>query len=171
MLTLEARLLELPAAPRDAGRVVYLVSRPAKNQRTLLSRATLTATAGMPGDTWGHGRNPNPKSQLTVMQRDVAELIAGGQPLELFGDNIILELDLSTANLPVGSRLRAGSVTLEVTPMPHNGCSKFRSRFGAEALQLVFNPALSDRNLRGVYMRVVEDGEVAVGDTVTVISR
>jgi MOSC domain-containing protein YiiM len=169
--SLEARLLAMPAAPRDAGQVVCLVSRPASGQRILLDRATLTTNSGMPGDRWGRGGRRNAASQLTVMQRDVAELLAGGRPLELFGDNVIVELDLSTANLPVGSRLRAGDVVLEVTPMPHNGCGKFRARFGAEALALTAKPELRHRNLRGVYMRVVDGGAIAVGDSVTVITR
>lgn len=169
--TLAARLLALPPAPRDEGRIVCLVSRPRSGQRMLLDRATLTTTSGMPGDKWGRGARRNPASQLTVMQRDVAELLAGGQPLELFGDNVIVDLDLSTANLPIGSRLRAGGVVLEVTPMPHNGCGKFRARFGVEALELTTNPTLRHRNLRGVYMRVVEGGDIAAGDSVTVISR
>jgi len=125
----------------------------------------------MPGDRWGRSSRPNPEAQLTVMQRDVAELIANGQPLELFGDNLVLDLDLSNANLPTGSRLRAGGVTLEVTPLPHNGCKKFRARFGLDALQLVSDTAIRHRNLRGVYMKVVEAGEIAPGDNVTVISR
>ena len=169
--TLASRLVALPAAPRSDGRVVSLISRGDGGRRTLLDRALMTPDSGMPGDAWGRGRRPNPEAQLTVMQRDVAELIANGQPLELFGDNLILELDLSSENLPVGSRLRVGGAVFEVTPMPHNGCRKFRARFGLDALQLVSDKALRHRNLRGVYMRVVESGEVAAGDAVTVISR
>lgn len=105
------------------------------------------------------------------MQIDVAELIANGQPLTLFGDNLFLELDLSAANLPAGSRLRAGTVTLEVTPEPHNGCRKFRARFGDAALRFVSKKDLRQLNLRGVYMRVVEDGEIAADDPVQVLSR
>lgn len=161
----------LPAAPQADGRVVCLVSRGDGGRRTVLARASMTPESGMPGDAWGRGRRPNPDAQLTVMQRDVAELIANGQPLELFGDNMIVELDLSNENLPTGSRLRVGSAMLEVTPMPHNGCRKFRARFGLDALQLVSDKALRHRNLRGVYMRVVESGEVTTGDVVTVISR
>ncbi len=166
-----SKLDALPAAPRTDGRVVSLMARVDGGRRTLLPRASMTPESGMPGDAWGRGRSPNLESQLTVMQRDVAELIANGQPLELFGDNLILDLDLSKENLPTGSRLRAGGVTLEVTPMPHNGCRKFRARFGLEALELVSDKQLRHRNLRGVYMRVVEGGEVAAGDAVTVISR
>ena len=104
------------------------------------------------------------------MQRDVAELIANGQLLALFGDNLILELDLSAANLPIGSRVRAGGALLEVTPMPHNGCGKFQTRFGADARTFVSKPELRHRNLRGIYMRVVEDGQMRVNDPVEIIS-
>lgn len=168
---LEARRAALPPAPANAGRVVCIVSRGDRGRRDVLPRASMTAAMGVPGDAWGRQRKPHPEAQLTVMQRDVAELMANGQPLELSGDNLIFDLDLSAANLPVGSRLRAGSATLDVTPMPHNGCRKFRARFGPGALQLVSRRELRHLNLRGVYMRVVEDGEIAAGDAVTVISR
>ena len=171
MHDLEQRLLALPPAPRDEGRVVCLISRGAPGERVVLDRATMTPESGMPGDRWGRSGRPNRDAQLTVMQRDVAELIANGQPLELFGDNMVLDLDLSNENLPTGSRLRAGGVTLEVTPMPHNGCRKFRARFGFDAHELVSDTSLRHRNLRGVYMKVVEGGEIAPGDVVTVISR
>jgi MOSC domain-containing protein YiiM len=55
--------------------------------------------------------------------------------------------------------------------MPHNGCRKFRGRFGDGALRFVSNSELRHRNLRGIYMKVVAAGEVAVGDPVEVISR
>jgi hypothetical protein len=45
----------------------------------------------------------------------------------LFGDNLFVDLDISAANLPCGSRLRVGDAIVEVTPKPHNGFSKFAS--------------------------------------------
>ena len=137
----------------------------------MLSRTFMTPESGVPGDAWGRQSRPAPEAQLAVMGIDIAELIANGQPLQLFGDNLFLELDLSTANLPSGSRLRAGTATLEVTPEPHNGCSKFRERFGNAALRLVSRENLRHLNLRGVYMRVVENGEIATGDPVQLLSR
>ena len=84
---------------------------------------------------------------------------------------LLLDLDLSLANLPIGSTLRIGAARLEVTPKPHNGCVKFRRRFGADALRFVSAPPLRALNLRGIYLRVVEEGEAAVGDPVVVVSR
>ena len=131
----------------------------------------MTPQSGIPGDAWGRQRRPAPEAQLTVMQIDIAELIANGQPLTLFGDNLCFELDLSAANLSQGCRLRVGTATLEVTPEPHNGCRKFRERFGDAALRLVSKKELRHLNLRGIYMRVVEEGDAAVGDPVQVLSR
>jgi MOSC domain-containing protein YiiM len=113
---------------------------------------------------------PDPDAQLAVMQRDVAELIANGQPLTLFGDNLFLDLDLSAENLPAGSRVRAGTALLAVTPKPHDGCRKFRARFGNDALRFVSKGELRHRNLRGIYMRVVEAGELGVGDAVELVA-
>lgn len=164
--------LAASTAPRDVGRVVLIVRRVAPaGVREPLPRVEVSPGAGVPGDAWGRGQTPDPQAQLTVMQADVATLVANGQPLELFGDNLIVDLDLSSGNLPTGSRLRAGGATLEVTPLPHNGCRKFRARFGADALRFVSRAETRHRNLRGVYMRVVEAGEVAAGDPVTVLRR
>ena len=168
---LRARLETRPPAPRDVGRVVGLVTRVDGGRREILTRARVTVTGGMPGDAWGRKPDPKPEAQLAVMQVDVAELIANGQPLALFGDNLFLDLDLSAANLPPGTRLRAGGVTLEVTPKPHNGCGKFGARFGEDARRLVIDPGLRPRNLRGIYLRTVMDGELAVGQTIEVVRR
>ncbi|HTI51678.1 MAG TPA: MOSC domain-containing protein, partial [Planctomycetaceae bacterium] len=82
-----------------------------------------------------------------------------------------LDLDLSAANVPTGSRLQVGNALLEVTAKPHNGCRKFCARFGPDALQFVSQPDLRSRNLRGIYLRVIEAGEVAPGDPVRVTLR
>ena len=164
---LEEGLDALPRGPWDRGRVELIVARTAGGRRERPDRVRLEADAGIPGDAWGRQQG----RAITAMEFDVAELIANGQPLALFGDNFYLTLDLSTDNLPAGSRVRVGGAVLEVTAMPHNGCRKFRARFGADAQRFVSNPELRHRNLRGVYMRTVEGGEIAPGDPVEVIAR
>jgi MOSC domain-containing protein YiiM len=140
-------------------------------RRETLQKVVLAPDIGVPGDAWCRAAQRNEDMQIAVMEKDVAELIANGQPLTLFGDCLILELDLSSGNLPSGSRVRVGGAVLEVTPTPHNGCRKFRARFGDGALRFVSMRELRNRNLRGIYMRIAEGGEVIVGASVDVISR
>ena len=168
---LERMLETLPEAPADRGRVGLVVMKGQGGQRETPERVLLAPIPNVPGEA-GHDQEDSEEDiQLAIMQRDVAELIANGQPLPLFGDNLFLDLDLSTDNLPPGSRVRIGGVLLEVTPVPHTGCRKFRGRFGDNALRFVSKKELHHRNLRGIYMRVLESGEVGPGDLVEVISR
>ncbi|HXK21103.1 MAG TPA: MOSC domain-containing protein [Myxococcota bacterium] len=168
---LEGALRRMLPAPRAEGRVALIVRRRADGARETPERVRLCADEGVPGDDWTRRPPRNPEAQLAVMQRAVAELIANGQPLTLFGDNLIVDLDLSAANLPAGSRLRVGAALVEVTPKPHNGCHKFRARFGDAALRFVQAPATRDRNLRGIYWKVIEPGDAQVGDRIEVLAR
>jgi hypothetical protein len=168
---LERAARSLRPAPSERGRVALIVSRGEGGLREPLARTRLAPDAGVPGDAWGRRPDRKPDAQIAVMEARIAELLANGQPLTLFGDNLFLDLDLSAANLPPGSRVRVGRAELEVTPEPHDGCRKFRTRFGADALRFVSQPELRPRNLRGIYMRVLAEGEVAPGDPVELLSR
>ena len=168
---LEEGLKALPAPPRDAGRVVLVVVRPETEQRETPERARLTLDGGVEGDRWGKREGRKLKNQITMMRADVARLFADGQPLSLFGDNLLVELDLSTAHLPPGTRLQIGTALCEVTPEPHTGCGKFAARVGADARALTAAPEYVEDHLRGIHVCVVEPGEVSPGDSVRVVSR
>lgn len=168
---LEAGLRELPAAPTDSGRLALIVRRRADGVRETPERVLLSPEEGVPGDGWRRRPPRDPEAQLAVMRRDVAELIANGQSLTVFGDNLFVDLDISAANLPAGTRLRVGEALVEVTPKPHNGCRKFQGRFGQDAFRLVQAQPTRDQNLRGIYWKVVEPGEACVGDPIQVLSR
>ncbi len=170
MAELEAGLRLLSEQPKDSGRLAFIVRRPAQDARETLESVHLTPEEGLPGDQWGRRVPRNPEAQLAVMRRDVAELIANGQSLTVFGDSIFVDLDISVANLPVGARLRVGEAVVEVTPLPHNGCRKFHARFGQDALVFVNARATRELNLRGIYWRVVEPGMVSVGAPIRVLS-
>lgn len=168
---LQQALADRPAAPLDTGVLTRIVRRVEGGRRETLERTALTAAEGVPGDAWGRAPDRDPVAQITVMEADVAALIANGQSEELFGDQLFVTIDLAADSLPIGSRVRIGSAVLEVTPQPHNGCRKFMARFGNDALKFVSMKELRHRNLRGIYMTVVEDGEAAVGDPVVVVAR
>lgn len=157
--------------PLDEGTVDLLVARGPAGERHLPREARLTRDGGMPGDRWAAQTKYGPDYQLATTRSDTARLIANGQAPELHGDNLFLHLDLSIENLPPGSRLRAGEALLVVTPVPHNGCKKWVQRFGLHPMQLNLDPAWRHLRLRGLYLRVLEEGVVRPGDRVVVVSR
>jgi len=164
-------LASLAPSPRDRGVVRAIARRRADGERELPDRVVLTPDEGVPGDGWARRPPRDPEAQLAVMSHAVAMLIANGQPITHFGDNLYVELDLDAANLPVGTRLRVGEAVVVVTPKPHNGCAKFQQRFGADALRFVQAPATRHRNLRGIYWRVEAPGEVSVGARIELLAR
>ncbi|MCD6048659.1 MAG: hypothetical protein K0Q55_62 [Verrucomicrobia bacterium] len=168
---LERGLLALPSAPKDIGHVTMLIRRHEDKTREVLQRVRLSPEEGFPGDNWGRNPDRLPDAQLAVMRHDVAELIANGQSLTLFGDILFVDLDISAENLPTGTRLRVGEALIEVTPMAHDGCSKFNARFGNDALKFVAAKATRNQNRRGIYWRVVEAGEVSLGAKIEVLAR
>jgi hypothetical protein len=168
---LVAALEALPPAPKDEGTLALMVARGPNGERTLPGEALLTREGGMPGDRWAGNGKYGPEYQLATMRVGFARVVANGQAIELHGDNLFLDLDVSSANLPTGSRLRLGEALLEVTPQAHNGCKKWVQRFGLDAMQLNLAPEYRAQHLRGIYLRVIEDGRARRGERVTVVSR
>ena len=158
-------------APRDAGTLRGILCRTEAGARETPDHVELSVDEGVPGDAWNWRSSRKPEMQLAVIRADVAELLGGGQPYSLFGDNLYVELDLSAENLPPGSRLQVGEAEVEVTPEPHDGCLKFRQRFGADALRFVSEKARRSENRRGIYWKVVRSGTARCGDPIRVLSR
>jgi hypothetical protein len=172
---LNAGLEQIRQAPADNGLLQLIARRPAIGERELLQEGQLDPVAGLVGDNWKTRgdlatpkRSPNPETQLTIMNARAADLVAGSQERwPLAGDQLFIDLDLSLANLPAGTRLSIGSATVEITPEPHTGCKKFVERFGMNAMEFVNSPEGKQLCLRGINTRVVEAGTIRVGDTVT----
>jgi hypothetical protein len=171
---LDEGLAEVRRSPADVGRVELIVRRPAVDEREILEEGTLDVGLGLVGDTWnvrGSSRTPNgdahPDMQLNVINARFSALIASDTGHRaLAGDQLHLDLDLSEANLPPGTRLELGSAVIEVTEQPHTGCAKFSARFGRDALWFVNSPTGRSLRLRGLNARVVTPGTFRVGDPV-----
>jgi hypothetical protein len=172
---LEAGLAEILRSPTGAGTVELIVRRPAEGEREVLEEATLDLVVGLVGDSWstrGSRRTPdgsaNPAAQLTVMNARVVDLVAAGdrERWALAGDQLYVDLDLTAASLPPGTRLAVGSAVIEVSDEPHTGCAKFHARFGGAAHRFVNTKGHRGLNLRGINARVVEPGIVRRGDTI-----
>ena len=168
---LEAGLNFLAPSPSERATLSAIVSRTEQGHRAFSEPIRLMFEEGVPGDGWIRKEGATVDSQITVMRTPVAELIANGQPPALFGDNLFLDLDLSIENLPPGSRVTIGGALLEVTSKVHKGCKKFSARFGVDALRFVSTPVGRAHRFRGLYLKVVEAGEVTAGDTVEVVER
>ncbi len=176
-LTLEdlhAGLAQIRQSPADQGELRAIVIRPATNQRKTLLACELSPQGGAHGDSWANGcwksltdGSPHPDVQIAIMNARAIDLIARSQERwSLAGDNLFIDLDLSDDNLPAGQRLAVGSAVIEITNEPHNGCRKFRQRYGSDAVKFVNSRIGKSLHLRGVYAKVVTAGVVQVGDIV-----
>jgi len=171
---LEAGLDRVREAPADLGTLEMIVRRPAVDAREQLDEDHLDLAEGLAGDTWrprGNRHTPDgsadPQAQLTVMNVRAAALVAVDPARrELAGDQLYVDLDISVANLPAGTRLALGDAVIEVSEKPHLGCAKFQARFGNDALRLVNSPVGRELRLRGLNARVVVPGTIRRGDSV-----
>jgi len=176
---LEAGLDEIRASPKDGGQLAMIVRRPEIGSREVVAEAALDVAGGLVGDNWSTRGNPrtpdgrpHPLAQITLMGVRAASLVAQDRERwALAGDQLFVDLDLSGANLPAGTRLAIGSAVLEVTPEPHTGCAKFVSRFGVDAMKFVNSPVGRELNLRGINTRVLVAGLIRVGDLATKVGR
>lgn len=171
MAELEAALDHLRDAPKDEGVVHLIVCRPNVDQREVLEEAHLDPVKGLIGDNWivrGSSKTPDgsahPEMQINIMNARVTALVAQAKERwSLAGDQLYIDMDLSKDNLPAGSRLQVGSVVLEVSPLPHTGCSKFVSRFGTDAMKFVNSTIGKQLCLRGINAKVVQGGTIKTG--------
>ena len=174
MAELEAGLAEIRRSPRDEGRLALIVCRPRTLEREILQCGELDVARGLVGDNWQARGNSStddgaahPEMQLNLMNARAIDLIAADKSRwKLAGDQLFVDLDLSGANLPPGTRLAIGTAVIEVTAVPHTGCKKFTARFGLDAMKFVNSPVGRELNLRGINAKVVRSGIVSAGDVI-----
>ena len=173
MAELEAALDHLRDSPKDDGVVQLIVRRPRVDEREVLDEAELDPVQGLIGDSWcyrGSSKTadggPHPEMQINIMNSRVAALVAQEKSRwSLAGDQLYIDMDLSKENLPAGTRIAVGSAVLEVSALPHTGCTKFVSRFGMDAMKFVNSTVGKELCLRGINAKVVQAGVVRLGAT------
>jgi hypothetical protein len=176
---IEAGLDEIKRSPKNHGTLQLIVRRPEVGAREILEEADLDIGVGLVGDSWPKRKStrtadgaPHPDMQLNVMNvRTIALLAQVKERWQLAGDQLFIDIDMSDANLPAGTRLALGSAVIEVTDQPHTGCAKFVERFGADAMRFVNSPTGRDLRLRGLNARVVKGGRIHAGDIVRKLER
>lgn len=163
-----AGLDHVRASPSERGTVELIVRRPTVDERQVLEEGELDLVVGLVGDRWHLGASPINDAQLTLMNARAAALIARSRDRwPLAGDQLYVDLDLSVDNLPAGTRLAVGEAVVEITAVPHTGCSKFSARFGSDALKFVNKSPGRELRLRGANARVVTPGAVRAGDPIS----
>ena len=169
---LEAGMARVYETPKDEGAVRLVVRRPGRGEREILEQGQLDVEQGLMGDDWvnrpGMGREtPSPYAQVTLMNARAAELVSGDPEPATWaqcGDQLYVDLDLSEANMPAGTRIAIGEAELEVQAEPHTGCVQFRSWWGAEALRHISTKEGLALRMRGANTRVLRSGVVRPGD-------
>ena len=172
---LEAGLDHIRQSPADGGPLQMIVQRPAVEQRQVVGEGELDVEAGLIGDSWqsrGSPRTPdggpNPAAQVTVINARLIALLARTEDRwPLAGDQLVIDIDLSEDNLPPGAQLAIGDAVLEISAKPHTGCAKFAQRFGRDALRFISTPTGQALRLRGVNTRVIQSGNIRLGDRAT----
>ena len=175
---LDAGLAHIEGSPKDDGTLDLIVRRPQPLDREVVEHAELSLDEGLVGDSWNRrfskrtdDGSPHPDMQLNIMNSRVIGLIAGSAERHaLAGDQLFVDLDLSADNLPPGTRLAIGSVVIEITDQPHNGCAKFTERFGIDAARWVNGDDGNRLKLRGINAKVVVPGSLSRGNRVTKLS-
>ncbi len=145
------------------------------NEREVLESGQLSMEEGLVGDTWSQRGStktsdggPLIDAQINIMNARTAAAIAGPKDRwALAGDQLYIDLDISSETLPAGTQLAIGTSVVEVTAEPHTGCAKFSARFGVDALRFVNSPTGRALNLRGINARVIQPGPIRQGDQIT----
>lgn len=143
------------------GKVIAICTSPARGtQKHQVPAARFTVEWGIEGDA--HGGNWH--RQVSLLSADkIAAFNARGANVQpgAFGENLVVE-GFDFRALPVGTLLRCGDVLLEMTQIGkecHSHCEIFK-RMGECIMPT-----------QGVFARVLEPGEICVGDEMEIQPR
>jgi len=174
-MELDAALPDVLAAPKTGSEVEILCYRPDRNQRVFPDSLQLTREAGIEGDyemraPWLKlpDGSPDPRIQVSILPKRVLDLVWRDRENVAYpGDTIIADLNVTLENMPVGTQLQVGDAVVEVSDLWNEGCAKWKVRMGREAYDWTSAPDHEALRLRGIYCRIIVDGKVRLGDTIS----
>lgn len=148
----------------QTGRVEWIGIRPARGEpMQTLERAAVAPGHGLAGDRF-KGRDTS-KRQVTLIQQEHLHVIASCLNRSAIGPEVFRRnLVVSGINLMAlkGKQFRVGGVVLEYTGLCHP-CSKMETALGPGGYNAM-------RGHGGITTRVVEGGELALGDAVQMVT-
>ncbi|GLS85334.1 hypothetical protein GCM10010873_03070 [Cypionkella aquatica] len=171
---LDAALPGILAAPKTDAPIRGLCLRPGIGQRAFPDRISMSKSGGIPGERWTTtpwmklpDGSPDPRIQVSILQSRVLDLVwqDRGQPHP--GDPIVADLEMSVANLPVGTLIQAGTAVLRVSDVWNDSCAKWKVRYGRDAYDWVRRAP--ELRLRGILCSIEVDGEVGLNDRLQVL--
>ena len=157
-------------APKTGASITQLCIRPDYGQRHFVKRVHALRETGLAGcrfnkHPWltlpdGSG---DPRIQVSILQKRTLDLVYDPNDATDIhpGDTFIVDMDLSLENLPTGTLLQAGSAVLRVSDRFNNACVKWKTRYGADALNWV--RATPKYRLRGILCEIFLDGVIENG--------
>lgn len=163
---------ELLSAPKDSAMIEQLCIRPDFGKRDFVDHVHAIRETGLVGCRWAShpwmslpDGSGDPRIQVSILQKRVCDIVYDPTDPEDThpGDTFMVDMDLSEANLPVGSLLQVGTTVLMVSDVWNNACVKWKARYGQEAFDWV-RAAPTERR-RGVLCEIFVDGVISTGDT------
>ncbi|WP_039019601.1 MOSC domain-containing protein [Halocynthiibacter namhaensis] len=164
---------DIHSAPRDNGKISVLCTRPGFGARVYPQSLQFCPETGVEQDRWrtdgwlkSPDGTPDPQIQVAVIGKRLLDCVWGGpdDDAPYPGDTMVVDMDFDSAHLPAGTRLRAGSVLLEVSETYNDGCTKWKVRYGEDAFKFVRAPETMSRRPRGMFCRILTKGTVSIGD-------
>jgi MOSC domain-containing protein YiiM len=156
----ESPLGRLMAGPLRPGRVVWIGLRSERKAPPhVVAAATLVAGRGVAGDHYDSRRN-GPRQVTLIAEEDIAAIASfvgrRVEPVELRRNIVVGGVNLNALK---DRRFRVGGALLEYSG-PCEPCGRIEANLGPGG----FNAA---RGRGGITARILEGGEVRVGDPVT----
>ncbi|WP_027417380.1 MOSC domain-containing protein [Aneurinibacillus terranovensis] len=150
--------------PWDKNKVVTAIFKQPVSGKVALDRMNLVGDAQ--GDLKNHGGPDKAVCIYAASHYPYWEKVLN-RPLSYgsFGENLTVS-GLTEEDVFIGDIWRIGSATVQVS-QPRQPCYKIGVRLNAANLHL----QVIETGFAGFYLRVLEEGEIEAGDTVTLVER